>query len=885
MLREEELKWYQRAKTKGLLEGDANTKFFHLVANGKHRKTRIFKLQAGDRVITGDVELKRHITSYYKSLFGDSEDTSLTLEHSRVEDIPQISPEENDKLVADFTKDEIKDAVFQMEHNKAPGPDGFPAEFYQFFWDVIKDDLMAMFKDFSLGCLPIHSLNFGTIVLLPKLNDAIRIEQYRPICLLNVSFKIFTKTTMNRLSKVAHKVINPTQTAFLPGRNIMEGVVILHETLHELHRKKQNGVVFKIDFEKAYDKIRWSFVRQTLQMKGFSEKWCDWISAFTQKGHVNIKINDQLSNNFQTKKGLRQGDPLSPVLFNIVVDMLAILINRAKREGHIEGVVPHLVDDGLSILQYADDTILFMNHDIAKTRNLKLILCAFEQLSGLKINYHKSEIFCFGEAKNHEQMYSSLFGCKSGSYPFRYLGIPMHYRKLRKADWNKVLERIEKKLSSWKGKHLSTGGRLVLINSVLSSLPLYMMSFFEIPRKVLEKIEYLRSRFYWQAEEQKRKYRLARWSILCQPKDIGGLGIKNIDVQNKCLLCKWLFKLINEDGIWQQILRRKYFHNKSIGQVVGKPGDSHFWAGLMKVKELFLSQGKFVAKSGSNVRFWEDKWLGDFTLQQRFPSLYNIARRKHTLVSSVFISVPLNVSFRRGLYGDTLGQWNALVALLLNVSLNNEKDIFHWSLKQDGVFTVQSLYSLMICNGHAKQDQTIWKIKIPLKIKIFAWYLRRGVILTKDNLAKRNWNGSKLCVLCGARETIQHLFFECHFARFIWRVVSLTFGLRAPYSIEDLFSLWLQGIDPKLRLKILVGAVAICWAIWTSRNDVVFDKTPIKTYMQVLYRGTYWCRFWALLQKREEDAKDIKDGCRQLETLVMQIFASHGWQFSNRIAL
>jgi hypothetical protein len=115
--------------------------------------------------------------------------------------------------------------------------------------------------------------------------------------------------------------------------------------------------------------------------------------------------------------------------------------------------------------------------------------------------------------------------------------------------------------------------------------------------------------------------------------------------------------------------------------------------------------------------------------------------------------------------------------------------------------------------------------------------------------------------------------------------VSLTFGLRAPYSIEDLFSLWLQGIDPKLRLKILVGAVAICWAIWTSRNDVVFDKTPIKTYMQVLYRGTYWCRFWALLQKREEDAKDIKDGCRQLETLVMQIFASHGWQFSNRIAL
>lgn len=744
---------------------------------------------------------------------------------------------------------------------------------------------MALFREFGLGCLPMHSLNFGTIILLPKSNDASRIEQYRPICLLNVSFKIFTKTVMNRLMTVAHKVISPTQTAFLPGRNIMEGVVILHETLHELHRKKQNGVVFKIDFEKAYDKVRWSFVRQTLLMKGFSNKWCDWIEAFTQRGHVNIKINDQLTNNFQTKKGLRQGDPLSPVLFNVIVDMLVTLINRAKREGHIEGVIPHLLDDGLSILQYADDTILFMDHDLDKARNLKLILCAFEQLSGLKINFHKSEIFCFGDAKEHEQAYSDLFGCKAGAYPFRYLGIPMHFRKLRNAEWNSVIERIEKKLSSWKGKHLSVGGRLVLINSVLSSLPVYMLSFFEIPRKVLEKIDFLRSRFYWQSEDEKKKYRLAKWGVLCQPKEVGGIGIKNIDSQNKCLLVKWLFKLANEEGMWQQILKRKYFRNKTIGEVQVKPGDSHFWSGLMKIKELFLSHGRFVTNRGINVRFWEDKWLGDFSLEHRFPSLYYITRRKHATVANVLSSTPLNVSFRRGLQGDTLRQWNSLVALVLDVSLNPAKDHFRWSLTQNGEYTVQSLYSIMICSGQGRQDQTIWKMKIPLKIKIFAWYLRRGVTLTRDNLAKRNWNGPKNCVFCYYNESIQHLFFECHFAKFMWRAVSLTFGLRTPYSVYDLFNLWARGFSPKDRLKILVGAIAICWAIWLSRNDVVFNKSPIKTYMQVLYRGTYWCRFWAQLQRHEEDAKVIREACRKLETTVMQIFAFHGWQFSNRIAL
>ena len=119
-----------------------------------------------------------------------------------------------------------------------------------------------------------------------------------------------------------------------------------------------------------------------------------------------VKINEEVGHFFQTKKGLRQGDPLSPMLFNIVADMLAVLINRAKADGQITGIVPHLIDGGLSILQYADDTVLFMEHDLEKARNLKLLLYAFEQLSGLKINFHKSELYCFGKAREFEQEYT-----------------------------------------------------------------------------------------------------------------------------------------------------------------------------------------------------------------------------------------------------------------------------------------------------------------------------------------------------------------------------------------------------------------------------------------------------------------------------------------------
>jgi hypothetical protein len=167
--------------------------------------------------------------------------------------------------------------------------------------------------------------------------------------------------------------------------------------------------------------------------------------------------------------------------------MLAILIKRSKEEGQITGVVPHLVEDGISILQYADDTIIFIDHDLEKAQNMKLLLCAFEQASGLKINFHKSELFCFGEAQEARDQYAEIFGCRSGDFPLKYLGIPIHYRKLSNSDWKRVEERFEKRLNSWKGKHLSIGGKLTLINSVMSSLPMYMMSFFAIPRGVLKK--------------------------------------------------------------------------------------------------------------------------------------------------------------------------------------------------------------------------------------------------------------------------------------------------------------------------------------------------------------------------------------------------------------
>jgi hypothetical protein len=163
---------------------------------------------------------------------------------------------------------------------------------------------MPLFTQLQAGELPLFKLKFGVITLLTKTDNAVQIQQYRPICLLNVIFKIFTKVATNRITRIASSVVRPTQSAFMPGRHILEGVVILHETIHELHRKKMDGVLFKIDFEKAYNKVKWPFLQQVMRMKGFDPNWCNWIKNFLQGGSVGVRVNDDIGHYFQNKKGL-----------------------------------------------------------------------------------------------------------------------------------------------------------------------------------------------------------------------------------------------------------------------------------------------------------------------------------------------------------------------------------------------------------------------------------------------------------------------------------------------------------------------------------------------------------------------------------------------------
>jgi hypothetical protein len=286
--------------------------------------------------------------------------------------------------------------------------------------------------------------------------------------------------------------------------------------------------------------------------------------------------------------------------------------------------------------------------------------------------------------------------------------------------------------------------------------------------------------------------------------------------------------------MWQKLIRRKYLKNNTLSQVTKKPGDSHFWSGLMDIKDKFLSRGRFLVHNGEQIRFWENVWLGNQKLKDRYSCLYNIVRRKNDTVENVLSTVPLKVSFRRAQRGSVLNKWLELVTEIIDVNLNDQKDVFIWGLGRGQKFSVKSMYADIMKQYGVHSNCTFWKLRVPLKIKIFSWYLWKGLILAKDNLAKRNWRGSLKCCFCNADETIQHLFFGYHVARNIWNLIFITFGIQPPTSFSHILGSWLRGFSKSLKNQCTVGTIALCWAIWLNRNEVVFRNTNPNSFVQVI---------------------------------------------------
>ncbi|GJX11596.1 putative RNA-directed DNA polymerase, eukaryota, reverse transcriptase zinc-binding domain protein [Tanacetum coccineum] len=317
---------------------------------------------------------------------------------------------------------------------------------------------------FQSACFP-KGCNSSFIALIPKIGDAKFVSDFRPISLIGCQYKIIGKLLANRLSTVIGSCVSFEQSAFIKGRNILDGPLVLNECMAWYRKRSKALMVFKVDFEKAFDSLRWDYLDVIMEKLGFGFKWRMWISGCLKNSRASILINGSPTPELDMFNGLRQGDPMSPFLFILAMEGLHALVSKAVATGLFKGASIGRGNINVSHLLYADDAIFVGEWSHSNAYNLLCLLRCFYTVSGLKINVHKSKILGVNVLDEEVSSMALVLGCGVAKLPMMYLGVPIGCNMGRCDNWKRVVQKFESKMNRWKAKLLSVRGRLSLIKA------------------------------------------------------------------------------------------------------------------------------------------------------------------------------------------------------------------------------------------------------------------------------------------------------------------------------------------------------------------------------------------------------------------------------------
>jgi len=413
-------------------------------------------------------------------------------------------------------------------------------------------------------------------------------------------------------------------------------------------------------------------------------------------------VNGVPSGFFQSSRGIRQGDPLSPLLFVVVMEALSRILNASMLQGLLSGFsVGFMGNETLVVnhLLFADDALIFCGAQAEHIRNLRCTFLCFEAVSGLRINLSKSELVPIGEVEDVESL-AHILGCRIGSLPMTYLGMPLGAPFKSVSIWNGVIEKVERRLASWKKLYLSKSGRVTLIHSTLSSIPTYYLSLFPIPVSVAKKLKRLQREFLWSGLGDETKLHLVNWHRVCTPIKAGGLGVRNVINFNQALLGKWIWRFSQEhNALWRSVIEVKY------GSVRGG------WCSLPVTGPYGVNVGKFIRRGwdnvakylrfevgdGSHIHFWHDLWCGDKPLKLCYPALYSIARSPDAWVVD-------NLSVVKGVV-----HWNVLFTRYAQ----------DWEVEMVMSFYEQ-LYSTRV--RHGEVERVVWNLSKRRNFEVITFF-------------------------------------------------------------------------------------------------------------------------------------------------------------------
>ncbi|OAP05085.1 hypothetical protein AXX17_AT3G15320 [Arabidopsis thaliana] len=704
------------------------------------------------------------------------------------------------------------EAVFSINPDKAPGPDGFSAGFYQSFWDIIGLDVSLDSKRFFESSFLPRQLNETHICLIPKITSPRRVADYRPIALCTVHYKIIAKVLTKRLQPLLAKLISPNQSAFVPNRAISDNVLITHEILHYLRTSDARvrvSMAVKTDMSKAYDRIEWTFLEAVLRRLGFHDKWTSWIMACVSSVSYSFLVKGSPKGQVLPSQGLRQGDPLSPYLFILCTEVLSGLCQRAQDSGQLPGIKVAKGSPPINHLLFADDTMFFCRSNQKSCNRLMEIISRYGEASGQVINFNKFAITFSNKASLASKMAAKLtLGIAQEGGVGKYLGLPEHFGQRKKDIFTSIVDRIRQRSHSWTTRFLSAADD----------------------------------------KPDKRKISWVSWEKLTLPKSEGGLGFREIEQFNDALLGRLSWKILNyPDSLLAQVLLGKYCQDLPFLKVSAPASCSHGWRSILAGKEVLKKGVGWTVGDGESIKVWRDPWLS--TSMPQIPVGPPSESNRNLKVSALLS--PATNDWNVGAIRQHLPHLEANIRRLIPSS-RKKKDALVWLPEKTGVYSTKTGYILSKLNSETVDrevfnwKQNVWQLQVPPKLKMFLWKLKRRALPVGGNLVIRGITNDLTCKRCGGLESELHILLLCPYAQRLWEMAPL---LRSPRAdrIESLAALLSSA---RVALCLPPSGIShtsiqhwIFWDLWKARNLLVFENRTIletDTLAKVLGAARDW---------------------------------------------
>ena len=822
-LNHEEVFYKQKSRVSWLSLGDNNNSFFfnQTKQNWNHNKILAIK-DANGQTVLGHKLVASVAVDFFKNSLGSPPDSQpIVLDV----DCGRISDQDHPILLAPVDDVLVFNTLKGMKRNKAPGPEGFNVEFYLHCWEIVGPLFCAAVRDFFVHSMLTRGANSTLIALIPKHTAADSMKDFRPISLCTMVYKCISKILASRLKKILPNLIDHAQSAFIPGRQISDNILLAQELFRGYSRDTGTPkCALKIDLHKAFDSIRWDFLFAALDHMNFPPQFVGWVRECVTTAMYSVKVNGSSCGYFKGAKGIRQGDPLSPYLFSIAMHVFSCILNNPPPDFKFHWRCKEL---SLTHLLFADDVLLFSRGDSPSITHLMDSLVKFGDLSGLNASLLKSSSFFCNCPPDLISWFDNAYSMPRGQLPVKFLGVPLISSKLSVNDCVPLVDRITSKILSWTSLLLSYMGRLRLIEVVLHSVQNFWTRHFVLPKCIHKLIQQILTRFLWKGDITAVGGAKVSWANLCLPKEEGGLGLKKSEEWNHAQILSHLWSVVNQSGsLWSKWVVNSVLKGRNFW-VIPVPTDcSWIWRKVLGLRGLAKRFVKFQLGNGMNTSLWFDPWWRNESLALSFAD--PIIRAAG---SSINASVYTLISF---------GEWRlprgnlqhhhanlALAAWLRDFdypSFDLEKgDMITWEGTKSSQVSTRLIWNSIRLRG----DSCPWAVGVWFKLRItrfcfLSWLLCLDRVVTRSTLFDRHVIEDSGCIFCiGDVETAQHLFIACPYARFIHRSYLFeVHGLVFDHSL--LWKDWIMSIlaisDLPQRQVLLLYLQVFAYHMWRERN-------------------------------------------------------------------